>query len=195
MSDKWNSILDDIKNITEKDVKILPIDLDIKNEIIEKFDINENSVLGAVIINSGGITIDNWIRIYGAGRANFCKRNEEFPYPNIVVAEDIIGGLFAYMDNGKLGYFAPDTLGWEELDITYSQFIYWALHGDTDSFYKSHRWTDWKKDAKETSIDKGISFYPYLWAKANTALGRTRKRISMREIIALELDFANQLNG
>ena len=135
MNERLKNILESIKS-SFKNVKVLPIEESVLSQVLENFHIEEESLLGTIIFNTGGIIIDSWIRIYGAGKVNFYQRNKDFPYSNIIVAEDILGGLFAYMSNGNIGYFAPDTLEWEDMEIGYSQFLYWCFHGDTDTFYK-----------------------------------------------------------
>lgn len=88
-------------------------------DIQQKYDMNNESLLGAIIYNCGGIVIDNWIRIYGAGELDFASRNQLFPYEDIVVGEDIIGGLFVMLEGGNVGYFAPDTLEIEDMEISF----------------------------------------------------------------------------
>ncbi len=185
--DKLKVITELINNST-KNVKILPIDDDVLKLISENMQLNVQSSLAAVILNFGGIVIDDWLRIYGAGKANFYNRNSDFSFDGILVAEDILGGLFSWAKNGSIWYFAPDTLEWEDLGIDYSQFINWSLNGDTDTFYQSFRWSEWRDDAARLSIENGMSFYPFLWAKAENMDARSRKEISMDELIKLEFN-------
>lgn len=145
MNENFQKILDDIKSST-KTIKILPSNNAVKKRIGEKFEINPESLLGMILENTGGIIIDNWIRLYGAGELDFVSRNALFPFDNLVVAEDILGGLFVYLDNGNIGYFAPDCLELEDMEIHFNQFLYWCLHGDTDTFYMDFRWKNWQED-------------------------------------------------
>lgn len=193
MNERLKNILESI-NSSFKNVKVLPIEESVLSQVLENFHIKEESLLGTIIFNTGGIIIDSWIRIYGAGKVNFCQRNKDFPYSNIIVAEDILGGLFAYMSNGNIGYFAPDTLEWEDMEIGYSQFLYWCFHGDTDTFYKDFRWNSWSCDVSDLPIDYGIAFYPFLWTERNVLEKCSLKKIPIKEIIDLEINFSNQLN-
>ena len=59
------------------------------------------------------------LRFYGAGELNFYERNDLFPYSNIIVEEDILGGLFTILNDGNISYFAPDCLEWEVMEISY----------------------------------------------------------------------------
>lgn len=86
---------------------------------------------------------------------NFYERNDLFPYSSIIVAEDILGGLFAILNDGNISYFAPDCLEWEVMEISFSEFFYWAFRGDTDTYYKDYRWDTWKDDVKKISNYNG----------------------------------------
>lgn len=190
MDERMEKILQSIKESSKK-VDILPMDEGVLEKILNSFEIKRNSLLGTIIHNTGGIIIEDWIRIYGAGNANFYQRNQEFFYDNILIAEDILGGLYTILDSGTVGYFAPDTLEWEDNELNYSQFLYWCLHGDTNTYYKEYRWNTWKKDVSNLAVENGIAFYPFLWADAKLEK-RHRTEIPMEEIIRLEFDFASQ---
>ena len=192
MGDKFKGILESIEK-SQKSIIVLPVDDSSLNNILEKYDINENSTLGAVIYNTGGIVVDKWIRILGAGKLDFALKNQVLPYDNIVVAEDILGGLFVFMNNGNIGYFAPDSLELEDLELSYAQFLYWCIEGDTNTFYIDYHWNNWQEEIESMPLDKGVAFYPFLWTKAENIETRIRKQISMSEIIGIELEFFKQL--
>ena len=90
MNERLKNILESIKS-SFKNVKVLPIEESVLSQVLENFYIEEESLLGTIIFNTGGIIIDSWIRIYGSGKVNFYQRNKDFPYSNIIVAEDILG--------------------------------------------------------------------------------------------------------
>lgn len=194
MDEKFQKILDDIKKST-KTVKVLPSNGYIKEKLQEKYEINAESLLGVLLENTGGIIIDNWIRFYGTGEIDFISRNDLFPFENIVIAEDILGGLFVCLENGNIGYFAPDCLELEDMEIRLNQFLYWCLHGDTDTFYADYRWDNWQEDLSNLDYNKGVAFYPFLWAKAESLESRERKIIPIDEIIGLEFDILKQIQG
>jgi hypothetical protein len=192
MTSKIDVILKSIEE-SSKMIRILPKQ-DEKLLCIEKqYSINKESALGAIVYNTGGIIIEGWIRIYGAGELDFAERNQLFPYDEIVVGEDILGGLFIILAGGNVAYFAPDTLEIEDMDISLGQFIYWCLQGDTDTFYMDYRWEDWQKDVEILDLSQGMSFYPYLWAASDSFEKRYRKPIPMKELIGLEIDFLQQI--
>ena len=190
--DRFERILENIKN-SKKEIKILPVNIEVLNCIKKIYEIKKESMLETILFNTGGIIIENWLRFYGSGEMNFHERNNLFPYSNIIVAEDVLGGLFAISNDSTISYFAPDCLAWETMEVTYWEFLHWALHGDTDTYYKDYRWDTWKDDMKRISKDNGISFYPFLWAEAESLDSRYRKEIPISEIIKLEFDFFKQL--
>ena len=194
MNNNFQKILDDIKSSTKK-VKLLPVDNAVKERIGEKYEMNPNSLLGMLLENTGGIVIDNWIRIYGAGEIDFISRNKVFPLDNVAIAEDILGGLFVFLENNNIGYFAPDCLELEDMKIHFNQFLYWCLHGDTDTFYVDYRWENWQSDISNLGCNEGVAFYPFLWAKAESLESRQRKIVPIDEIIRFEFDFLKQMQG
>lgn len=192
MDDNFQRIRDDIESST-KAVKILTSDNSMRERIREKYKINPASLLGRLLENTGGIIIENWIRFYGSGELDFISRNNLFPFDDLVIAEDVLGGLFIYLENGNIGYFAPDCLELEDMEIHLNQFLYWCLHGDTDTFYMDYRWENWQKDLSALGCNEGIAFYPFLWAQAESLESRKRRIVPMEEIIGLEFEFLKQI--
>lgn len=188
MNERFNAVLKSIEEST-KEIQILPMNKMVLESIAERYKMNPESTLGCIIYNTGGIVIDNWLRLYGAGELNFAVKNQMFPYDNIVVGEDILGGLFIILESGSVAYFAPDTLEMEDMEISFSQFLYWCVLGDTDTFYADYRWENWKEETKKIALDKGVAFYPFLWAEAESMEARHREYLPMKEIIGLEFDF------
>ena len=144
MNDRFKTIIESFSD-SERDIRVLPADYDMLRRINETYDIYPDNTFGILLNNSGGIVIDNWIRLYGAGKLNFLERNKLCPFSNIVVGEDICGGLFIILDSGTLGYFAPDSLEIEDMEITFAQFLHWCIHGDIDLYYKDFRWMPFQR--------------------------------------------------
>lgn len=193
LNQRFQNILDDIEK-SDKMVKVMPSDEMVKERLFQEYSINPESLLGVILENIGGIIIDNWLRFYGAGEINFVLRNKIVPFDYIVIAEDILGGLFLCLDNGNIGYFAPDCLELEDMEINLSQFLYWCIHGDTDMFYADYRWQGWQEDILDLETDKGVAFYPFLWADAESLESRHRSIVPIKEIIELEFDFLKQIH-
>lgn len=167
----------------------------------------EESVLGTIIANTCGIVADKWIYVLGqscdehAGVADFPERiGQEFP-DMLVVATDIVGGLFALNGGrfaeevGKVWYFAPDTIQWEPLGFKYSEFIAWACQGNLSEFYGNVRWTRWERDAESIDgFNKGFSIYPFLWAKECDIETASKKAVPLAELVGMNMDFEKRMN-
>lgn len=192
MEARVQKIMDDIKRSIKK-VQVLPAEDAVKKEVRKRFSLDPESVCGTVIENTGGIIIEDWIRLYGSGEVNIVARNELYPFEELVVGEDILGGLYVYLENGNIGYFAPDCLELEDMEIHYPQFLYWCLHGDTDTFYLDYRWEGWQQEVAKLGYDEGVAFYPFLWAEAERFESRERKGVPMDEIIGLEFEYLEQM--
>lgn len=174
---------------------------------LREINISPESTMEAIIINTNGIIIDNWIRILGqssehhAGIVDFCERiGCEFG-KMMVIAIDIVGGLFAINsgefedDIGMVWYFAPDTVSWESLGFRYSEFIAWLAQGNTMDFYKSYRWNGWEKDIENMDgFNNGVLIYPFLWAKECNIETASKKISPLSEIIKIYFGFKKEFN-
>ena len=173
-----------------------------------KLQISDKSVLGAIISNTCGITVDNWIRILGSGSKNnrgILSYNEigDDGIPKkvegmLIVADDVVGGTFA-INNGKystgigeIWYFAPDTLKWESMEVKHSEFIMWVLQGDIDGFYKSMRWKKWKKDCKEVGFNQAMLIYPFLWSNEIKLEKATKKAVPVEELFEINQEYSKK---
>ena len=141
-------------------------------------------------LNCGGIIIDNWIRLNGCGLIKEDDKNESYNINgevDIIIGEDILGGLFALKSDIVL-YYAPDTNSWESLDIFYTQFLNWLVNhpNDVNVFYEKFRWNTWKNDCQNIKDNEGYSFYPLLQNECNIE-ERSRKVISIDELIRFNL--------
>ena len=160
----------------------------------EIYPFHKETFFGVVLSKTGGIVIDNWIRIYGSGKYDFYRKNTSLSeWGALIVAEDIVGGLFSLDGNGIINYFAPDSLQWESLDIKYSQFIQWAMSKErVDKYYETFRWDGWEKDSAMLSSIQGIICIPPLWTKESIT-GFLTKTAPMHEILGLQLAFSKEL--
>ena len=206
----WELVME-WKNQGANQVEILERDSNRAAEALLQTQVTTRSPMGAIIYETGGILIDHgWLRILGSGHP---RLNRSLPTWNkgktisrygeqpsfLLVADDIAGGFFA-INNGALGndigkmyYFAPDALQWEAMEISYSQFIWWAFNGDLDDYYANLRWKTWENDIKNLDGNQGLSFSPFLWLKHDDINNRSRKAVSVAEIWSLQQDMARQL--
>lgn len=166
------------------------INKDTVNQFEEKYSKFQNKFFYEQFTNSGGIIIDNWIRIYGCGDINVVEKNKLYNKDNnmdILIGEDVLGGLFALKDD-LIYYFAPDTNEWENLNIYYTQFLDWILNNNQsiNKFYELFRWNKWEEDCKKLKLTEGVSFYPLLNFKCNIN-ERSRRIISIDELIRFNM--------
>lgn len=193
-------------------VEVLAADPAKSKDALYKTQVTTRSPMGAIIMYSGGLLIDNgWIRILGGGSEkikrsvpdwNKGKSFKEFgETPSfLLIADDAIGGFYLLNggglgnDPGKVYYFAPYSLEYEPLDLTYSQFLQFCFNGDLDDFYEGYRWTNWKTEVADLSGDKVYNFVPYLWTKQGKDINKnSRMAIPVEEQYDLNLDFRKQL--
>jgi hypothetical protein len=197
-------------NLSPRSVEILPVDRKRGELNLLHLQASLDSALGAVAYETGGILLDGgWLRILGSGsdrmRGDFVSWNtsrEDYEAfrGGIIVAFDVAGGFFAINAGafpGELGdifYFAPDTLTWESVSMTYSHFLYWAANGDLPGFCQRMRWPGWENEVAALDGANGVSIYPPLWANAVTPLlERSRKVVPMVELWGIEHDIARQI--
>jgi hypothetical protein len=184
---------------------------------LAQLQLTEKSALGAIVRNCGGLLVDGgWIRILGnsAAAGLGITRVNEFPTatdPNwrptdgLIVGYDVLGGVFAISTDdaastgrpgaiGQVGYFAPDTLEWESLEISHSQWLNWLLSGGTTKFYEALRWPGWEQECQGLAITQGIAVYPFLWSnEARADLSATSRRpVPIAELTTLATEFTSQ---
>ena len=181
--------------VSKREIIVLDYDKNKVRKIENIYKIESNTFLGTILYKTGGITFDNWVRVLGAGERDIIYCNELLKISDMfIVAEDILGGLFAISNDNYIWYFAPDSLEWENLEILYSQFIQWLIDGDVEKFYEIFRWDNWRNDIKSIALSDGIAFYPFLWAKCDSISERSRKIIPLDEIVKLQFEFRKQLD-
>ncbi|PCJ51272.1 MAG: hypothetical protein COA79_26655 [Planctomycetota bacterium] len=205
----WELVSSWIKDATNE-VKVLNCKKKDGETALYESQVTTRSPMGAIVFQCGGILIDHgWLRIFGAGcdklpisipKWNLGKSIENYGEnaPFLIVADDVIGGVYAINggqfgeDLGMIYYFALDSLEWEPLECTYSDFLWWALTGDLHKYYQDYRWNNWEKEVAELPGDKVISFYPFLSAKAESLESRHRGIVSANESYNLNIGLAVQ---
>lgn len=207
----WTQVEEWIKTAKNK-VEILPVDALKAKEVLYKIQVTTRSPMGAIVYHTGGLLIDDgWIRILGSGNAKFNRtlpdwnKGKSFSdfgetAPFLLVADDAIGGFYLLnggglgSDVGKMYYFSPDNLEYEQLDITYSEFLGFCFDNDLDKFYQGNRWNGWRAEVSKLKGDEVFNFYPFLWtAEGNDINKNSRKIISVQEQYGLNLDLRKQL--
>lgn len=167
--------------------------------VIEELNVNEQSVLGQVLLNVSGVVINDYLRIWGNDEPNILYQNNKvkqfYSGNKLIVANDIWGGLFA-ISNGDfegnmrdIWYFAPDLLEWENLDINYAEFLSWACGSGLEEFYQSFLWEDIDSILREINVNQAILIYPFLWAKECSLETADKKIVPLEELVAINADY------
>ncbi|MDF2851585.1 MAG: hypothetical protein K0S31_2270 [Sphingobacterium multivorum] len=189
------------RNAAKNKIQILANDSLRSKEALFNTQISTRSPMGAIVFHTGGILIDNgWIRIYGSGseklNRNLPDWNKGKTFQNfgdkpgyLIIADDAVGGFFLLNggdlgnDLGKIYYLSLDNNEYEQLDLTYTEFINFCFSGNIDLFYRDLRWKKWEDDFKELSTNEAFMFYPYLWTKEGRDINKVEKnKASIDEI-------------
>lgn len=175
--------------------------------------VTNKSTMGAIALECGGLLIDKgWLKILGSGNEkisgnllswnNLDGKKIKFSLgAAMIIAYDIVGRFYAINAGGFGGsvksifYFAPDALEWEDTEMGYTDFIYWALSGNLDHYYKAFRWKGWESDIKKLSGDQGISIFPYLWTKEGKDIEKcSRRAVPVKDLWGIYNEFARQIS-
>ena len=211
MSDIDNSLWKELKQMfsdSDKNIKVNRSKASKRHNTLDVLEITPKSVLGSVLFNTSGITVDNWVRVLGAeneenrGILSYNKINENGAANTIdkmlIVADDVVGGIFAlnagkFSDGiGDVWYFAPDTLQWESLEIKYSEFISWIARGNIDEFYSTLRWSKWRDDVSNVDFDEAILIYPFLWSKELNIENADKKIVPVEELLNINQEYSRK---
>ena len=209
----WELVKEWVSKAKNK-VEVLPVDAAKAKITLFNTQVTTRSPMGAIIYSSGGLLIDDgWIRILGSGHnklnrtisdwnkgKTFEKYGEAPSF--LLIADDAVGGFYA-LNGGSLGkdlgniyFLSPNTLEWEPLGITYTDFLNFCFNGNIDSFYEGLRWKNWKKEVVNLDGNKVYNFYPPLWTKEGKDINKcSRKPVPVEEQYGLNMDFLKQSDG
>lgn len=198
-------------------VAVVPAERTRGEQTLFQLQVTARSPLGAVALETAAIVVDHgWLRVLGAGSehlrdslltfnglADDTARNLPEPIAGaLVIAHDAIGGFFALNggafqgERGAVYYFAPDTLEWEPLHLSYTGFLRWVLTDSLNAFYAPLRWPGWEQEVAALGGDQGFSISPFLWLREGGPVGaRSRRAVPITELWALHRDLARQING
>ena len=207
----WELVSNWISKAKNK-VEVLPSDPTKAKDALYKIQVTTRSPMGAIIYTTGGLLIENgWIRILGSGHSklnrslpdwNLGKTINQFGEitPLLLIADDVVGGFFAINggglgnDLGNVYYLAPQSLNWESLHISYTDFLNFCFNGDLNDLYEALRWKNWEEEVAKIDGNQVYSFYPFLWTKEGKNINKnSRKIISVEEQFRLNMDARKQL--
>ena len=203
---KTVNLLQDWLKKSKKDHQLVAPDKTISEHIIKQLNLPKEEMLSTILNKVGVLYVDNnWIRLYGSGNKetntpSILDKNKDNPYSRLlIVADDIVGGLFAinmgYSETnvGNIFYFAPDTMEWEDLDLDYTNFVYWLLLGDTTTFYLDVRWNNWQQTISTLTINEAISIYPPLFTDGEDLNNRSKQIVPSVELCGVYYVYHKQL--
>ncbi|MFK0103629.1 DUF2625 domain-containing protein [Streptomyces sp. NPDC091217] len=202
-------------------VEVLPPDGDLARSSLLQLQVTTRSYLGAVALHCGALLVDHgWVRVFGSplgGAVPSLARVNQFPEvfdsawrpdAGLVVAHDVLGGVFALNGAGpasagrpgapgEIVYFAPDSLRWEALGAGYSAWLAWLASGALDEFYADLRRPGWQDEVRALNSDQGLSLFPPLWsAEARQDISATSRRaVPMAELLGVARDSCRQFDG
>ena len=204
------------KNINNSNNSIILIDNpNPTDELLDILKITDRSTLGTRIKYTNGILIKNkFIRLFGSEESewtdsikkwnNFPEQEKKAHIPSacVIFGYDLLGGFFAInggafgQELGKVFYFAPDTLNWENLDMGHSDFISWCISGNVDKFYESFMWVNSQEMINRTKKAQGISIYPFLWSIEGKDMNNNSKKIvPLKEIWDINQEMKEKINA
>ncbi|MFG3258748.1 DUF2625 family protein [Streptomyces sp. NPDC048172] len=225
----WPHFLQEL-SATDVPVEVLPADAGTAHATLLQLQVSARSNLGGFVLNCGGLLVDGgWLRIFGSpggtgtgtgsgsggvpGLAEVNGMPAAFdpawqPEAGLVVAHDVLGGVFAVNGGdpgaagrpggpGEMVYFAPDALGWEPLGAGHSAWLSWLFSGGIQKFYESLRWDGWRTEVAALDGRQGLSVQPPLWsAEARQDLAATSRRaVPMAELLGISRDSRRQIDG
>ena len=138
------------------DVTTLAPDADGGQRVLDALDVTERSVLGALAVHTGGLTIDhNWLRVLGGPALLEWQAALD---DGLVVGHDAAGGFFAVgTTDGEVRYLIPGGYEWMETEMGHAAWVHWTLMGDVEGFYADMREPGWEAQSAALGPDQGLS--------------------------------------
>lgn len=195
----WPLVQDWIGQATNP-VEVLPCSSEAGGTNLLGVQVTTRSPMGALAYHSGGLLIDHgWLRVLGAcsdrmprGIADWNRLDAHHRLPGaLLIADDVLGGFFAINGGalpgkpGNVFYWAPDALKWEDNQMGYSHWLWWALKGDLEEFYSGMRWPGWEEEVSALPGDKAFVVYPFLSALGPPVAERARGAVAVEEVWGL----------
>lgn len=197
---------------TKTQVEVLSVERTAGEKALLALQVTSRSPMGAIALETGGLLIDHgWIRVLGGGNAKLPRTIQGWNHLDgshanlrlpgaILVGDDVLGGFFALNGGGLKGerghvfYYSPQTLKWEDVAGSYSEWLTGIMMGDLNSFYEGMRWTEWQREVEALPGDRAFSVYPFLFTPGPGIATRPRKAVPIEELWGLYVeDFPQQL--
>lgn len=166
-------------------VEVLPVDPGAGERCLKAVGAGVGEWLGALVLHTGGVLLDHgWLRVHGAGcpqrRLPALSDVDAGPAAGgtpLLVGADVLGGRYALRGDadplpgkpGEVCYLGPDTLRWEPLEWSYSDWLSVMVGGAVGDFYHDLRWPGWEADVAAVPLDQLLSLYPPVYTREGRA--------------------------
>jgi hypothetical protein len=177
------------------DVTMLPADPAGGERALEALEVSERSVLGALVLHTGGLSIDHgWLRVLG-GPALLEWRDKV--KGGMIVGHDVVAGFYSVdKQDGEVRYLAPDTLEWEGTEMGHSAWVHWTLTGEIGAFYEALRWPGWEEESSPLAPEDGLQVQPPPFTREGRLIADSTKTATpMPELWSAQLEFVRQYVG
>jgi hypothetical protein len=138
------------------DVAMLDADPDGGARVLEALGVTERSVLGALAVNTGGLTIDHgWLRVLGGpGLLEWHERLDG----GLIIGHDVAAGFYAVArQDGEVRYLVPGSYEWMGTEMGHAAWVHWTLMGDLEAFYADMREPGWEAETATLTLEQGLS--------------------------------------
>ena len=176
-------------------VTTLPPDAEGGERALEALEVTERSVLGALAVHTGGLSIDHgWLRVLGG--PVLLEWREQVP-GGLIVGHDAVAGFYAVdKQDGEVRYLAPDTLEWEGTEMGHAAWVHWTLTGEIGAFYEALRWPGWEQESEALAPDAGLKVHPPPFTREGRVIAdAARTATPMAELWAVQREYVRQYVG
>ena len=177
------------------EVTTLPADPAGGEKALAALEVTERSVLGALALHTGGLSIDHgWLRVLG-GPALLDWRDQVKGW--LIVGHDVVAGFYSVdKQDGEVRYLAPDTLEWEGTEMGHAAWVHWTLTGDIGTFYESLRWPGWEEESGVLAPDTGLALHPPPFSRAGRVIADAKRGPApMTELWGAQQEYIRDIIG
>jgi hypothetical protein len=156
------------------DVTVLPEDAGAGPAALQALGVTDRSVLGALAMSTGGLTVDHgWLCVLGGPTLlDWRDRLED----ELVVGHDVVAGFYSVEPHeGEVRYLAPETLEWSGTEMGHSEWVHWTLAGDLESFYAHLRWPGWEEESAALAPDHGLEIDPPPFTREGRSIAAAKR--------------------